>query len=159
LEVVLTFKWLATVVRVTIELELAFLIELYPLLKVVWSVGWSLRVVLEALVTELDFRSPELVGLLIDEKLQVVLDFAAELLREEVDSEADVCRTFDLDILVKLERAVEVGFGAELDLAIRKLLDLEVDCEVTTLMRLGLREELANGLEGGVSLKLSMLLL
>jgi hypothetical protein len=38
LEVVLAFKWLDIVVRVTIELELAFLVELDPLLEIDLSV-------------------------------------------------------------------------------------------------------------------------
>jgi hypothetical protein len=116
-------------------------------------------VILGALVAELDLCSGAVAGLLVDEDLQVVLDFAVELPRGEVDCEADVPRVLELDFLVKLECAVDVGFKAEPELVLITLLDFEMDCEIMTLMRLALREELVDDFALGISLEFSILLL
>jgi hypothetical protein len=90
-----------------------------------------------------------------------VSDFTVEPLREEIDCEADVCRVLELGLLLEIKRTVGVGFGIDLDLDLvrRTPLDIEVNREVMTLMRLALREELAEDFEVRTVSELSMLLL
>jgi hypothetical protein len=72
-----------------------------------------------------------------------------------------MCRVLELGLLIKIERTVGVGFGIDLDLdLVRRIpLYIEVDREVMTLMRLALREEVADDFELRTVSELSMLLL